>query len=84
MEFKTINRAYDFIILEVFTDNPDKSFTPYEAWDELVKRGHTVLQSSVKRGITDLTSGGYLENTGIKITERYGRPNYKWKLKTNE
>jgi hypothetical protein len=84
ISFTAINTANDFSILEIFQDNPDKSFTPYEVGDELKKRGNNMLQSSVKRGITDLTTNGLLINTDVKVKERYGRPNYKWKLKTND
>lgn len=80
MDFRIKNAVSNSVVLEVFTDNPDKSFTPYEVEDELKKRNYNMLQSSIKRAITDLTNYGKLVNTGIKVVERYGRPNYKWKL----
>lgn len=73
--FTEVNESYNKDVLEVFKQHPDMAFTPYEIGDRL-----PMLQSSIKRAISDLTALGYLVNTGLKKKERYGRNNYLWKL----
>ena len=78
MHFTDVSKALNTEVLGVFEASPDKSFTPYEVGDAL---NNKMLASSVKRSITDLTTLGHLIKTDEKVIERYGRPNYKWKLK---
>lgn len=78
--YKMANLINNLSVLEVFESSPDRSFTPYEVNDVLESKKIKMLQSSVKRAITDLTSAGKLMNTGIKKMERYNRPNYTWIL----
>lgn len=80
MEFKSMADINTGTVLWVFESYPETSFTPYEVGDILERSGFKMLQSSIKRSITDLTGQGKLINTGVKVTERYGKPNYKWKL----
>lgn len=79
-DFSEVNKIINKDVLGVFESEPLKSFTPYEVNDVLESKKIKMLQSSVKRAITDLTSAGKLINTGIKKMERYGRNNYTWIL----
>lgn len=79
--FTELNKVSSMEVLSIFETYSDKSFTPYEIGDLMKGR---MLQSSIKRAITDLTALGYLVKTGEKVIERYGRSNYKWKLNLNK
>jgi hypothetical protein len=80
-DFNEINKAKNKDVLAVFEANPGVSFTPYQVGDIMIAKGSKMLQSSIKRAITDLTKQGLLVQTSEKVIERYGRPNYKWMLK---
>lgn len=78
--FKNFNLAVNLSVLEVFEANPDRSFTPFEVHDLLIKSGSKMELTSCRRAISDLEDLGKLENTKEKVMERKGRPNWKWKF----
>lgn len=80
MSFTNTADAQDIIVLELFQDSPDSSFTAWEALKKLEAKGHSYLITSVRRAITTLTKQGVLVNTGVKVIEIKGRPNCKFKL----
>ena len=62
----------------LFADNPDRALTPFEVWAAVLP---DVPITSVRRAITCLTDDGKLEKVNRLKPERYGKPNYLWKLK---
>lgn len=71
--------AQEDIILAYFKINPDKLFSPddiYSLFDPT-----KVPITSIRRSITNLTTDGYLEKTGVQKIGRYGKFCYCWKLK---
>jgi hypothetical protein len=66
----------DVEVLQFFINNHTQAFTPWEVCDNI-----SGLFTSIRRSITTLTAKGYLYNTGKQKAERYGRPNYTWKIK---
>lgn len=80
-DFRRANDFTDTYVVDIFKKYPDRSFTPYQIADELIKMGITnMLQSSIKRSITDSTKAGILIKTDVRVKERYGKVNYTWKL----
>ena len=69
----------NFIVLKFFKENPDKTFTPTEVFNEIATVNTPV--SSFKRSITTLTKQGKLEKTTEKRMGEYGRMGFTWKLK---
>lgn len=78
--FKKFNLAANLSVLEVFEAYPDRSFTPFEVHDLLIKSGSKMELTSCRRAISDLEDLGKLENTREKVMERKGRNNFKWKF----
>ena len=74
------------LVLEVFKLNPDKDFTPYEMYQQLIKQGRSYPRSSVQRSITDLTIEGILIKTGERRKGEFHVATNAWKLtnKQNE
>jgi len=67
------------IILKVFQDHPQTSFTP---WSMHLHLGQQFLIGSVRRAMTTLTAMGYLEKSEKKVPEKAGAENFTWRLKT--
>ena len=65
-------------ILNYFDCNRGKEFTVYEIWEN-VYHCQGILKTSVGRTVTTLLNEGLLEKCELKM-ERYGRPNYQYKL----
>lgn len=68
----------DAEILTFFINNHTQSYTPLEVWDRVGG-----LFTSVRRSISTLTKRGFLEKTSQRIQERFGKVNYKWRVKIN-
>lgn len=65
-------------IMRFFEANPTKEFTPCEVW-QAVGYG-TMLLTSTRRSISDLTKAGDLIKTANRKAGIYGEMNYTWKL----
>ena len=65
-------------ILKIF--NKKKELTPSEVWEYLMEYPLT----SIRRAMTNLTDQGRLIKTSTQKIGYYGKPNYVWKLKSNE
>lgn len=66
-------------ILDFFSHNPGRMFTPSEVHKRLFDP-FVVPLTSVRRAITNLTVAGYLRKTDIKTTGPYGMPEHCWYL----
>ena len=65
----------------LFSENPEREFTPFEVWAAILP---DVPITSVRRAITCLTEEGKLEKTNRQKAERYGKPNYVWRLRRSD
>lgn len=66
------------IILELFKKHSPLS--PSDVW-RMYERNHgSILLTSVRRAITNLTTRGKLTKTSIQKTGVYKRPEYVWKI----
>ena len=73
-------KSQNALILQLFRDNPNRTFTPCEVHHDLgVGKWNTPL-TSIRRAITTLTKLGYLERTNEKRLGWYGRKSYAWRL----
>jgi len=66
------------IILELFQDNPENDYTPFEVMEILNMRNVPI--TSIRRAMNSLTKAGNLEKTSIQRKGNYGKLNYCWKL----
>lgn len=67
-------------ILEFFNEySKGMSYTPFEVL-KYVFSGNVPI-TSVRRALTNLTKGGYLEKLEDKTMGEYGQLNHRWKLK---
>jgi Fe2+ or Zn2+ uptake regulation protein len=73
------------IVLQFFRDRYSMNFTPAEVHKFISMRGDSILLTSVRRAITDLTKEGKL--TKCDYSERreggYGHPNRTWRYTRN-
>ena len=67
-------------VLAIMGDFP-KGMTPFEVYDLYAVDHGKVPITSIRRAITNLTNGGYLEKTEGQVVERWGKVNYVWKIK---
>jgi hypothetical protein len=67
-------------ILEFFKMYPDNSYTPFEVHRHVLR---DCPVTSVRRALSNLTTEGKLVKTSVKVKEKYGKSNYKWKLVVN-
>jgi hypothetical protein len=65
-------------ILKVFEDHPHTTFSP---WDLYYHFGQQLMITSIRRAITDLTSGGHLEKCDRKRSGPANEWNWTWKFK---
>ena len=62
-------------ILDFFRDNPAGKFTPFQVAD---MANITAPITSIRRGITDLTTAGYLVKTKHMKPGQWGVNNHTW------
>jgi hypothetical protein len=65
-------------ILAFFRDNTGAAYGPTQITYEVFS--NSVPLTSVRRGITDLTTAGLLEKTGAMIEGNYGKQEHTWTL----
>ena len=68
-------------VYALFKENPDRELTPFEVWAAILPDAPI---TSVRRAITCLTDEGKLEKVNRQRPERYGKPNYLWRLATDD
>ena len=61
-----------------FFQRVGKPYRPSELWAVVFSK--TVPLTSVRRGLTNLTTAGHLVKTSYQRKGLYGRPEYYWKL----
>lgn len=71
--------SQEAIILDFFAKHRDKGFTPREVYQLLNWKDHGEL-TSLRRGITNLTTKGRLRKTGERRTGEKGHPELIWKF----
>ena len=76
--FKKNNVKQDDKIYTFFTENPDKTFTPFEVQNEMKMRNVPI--TSIRRAMNSLTRKGMLIKTDEQRLGEYGKVNYCWKL----
>lgn len=68
-------------VIELFRNVTKKELTPFQ-----VLKLYTIVYNtdppvtSIRRALTTLTAAGRLEKTANTKKERYGQPNYYWRL----
>jgi len=72
--------AQDRYILTVFKET-GRDFNAWEMYQELQRRGKTMLEKSVRRALTNLTNNQELERTNIMRPGQWGARNSVYKLK---
>ena len=72
-------RSQQEAILAHFKINPGRHYTPAEIQAVFP----TMLLTSIRRAICNLTDAGYLVKTELRTPGIYGSPNFNWRLKTN-
>ena len=73
----------DFVVLEVFNDNPKDEFIRYDVISILEKSvRYPVVPSSVTRSLNTLEGMGYLKKT-TKRMGPYDRANWQYKLNSD-
>jgi hypothetical protein len=70
-------RSQQEIILEYFTQCHDVWLTPFEVQTRVLPQAPI---TSVRRSMTNLTKAGKLRKTHVKVQEKLGAPNHKWRL----
>lgn len=63
-------------VLDYFRRNPDRTFTPFHIQKAVLPDSPI---TSVRRAMTNLTKAGRLIKLTVKVKEKYGVSNYKWK-----
>ncbi len=58
------------------------AMTPDHVHRLYIQYFYSVPLTSIRRAIHNLTDAEYLEKTNRMAMGRYGKPNYKWKLKS--
>lgn len=71
----------DELILNFFKARPNQMFSPDDVHRNLFTEETPI--TSVRRAMTDLTDGLYLEKTEMKVMGNYGKLVHTWKLKIN-
>lgn len=70
-------------ILDIFKKHSPMS--PSDVWRVYERsRGSSILLTSVRRSITNLTDKGFLVKTAIRKPGIYKRPEYVWKIQSQE
>lgn len=64
-------------ILEIFKKNSPLS--PSDAWRIFERNYRSILLTSVRRSVTNLTTKGYLIKTSVQKIGVYKKPEYVWK-----
>ena len=60
----------------------NRPLTPYQVKHVYERyRKHSILITSVRRSLTNLTNTGHLEKTDKRVLGEYGSPNHLWKVK---
>ena len=73
-------RSQDDVILDFFRKNKGVLMTPRHVHNTLFDE--SILLTSVRRTITNLTNSGYLEKTNVKMEGLYkNSPEFCWKYK---
>lgn len=77
------------VILDFFKRNKGQAYTPYEVLVFCYPKhphfeGFEVPLTSIRRAITNLTSEGVLEKTGLMKECQYGKFVHTWKFIDNE
>jgi Fe2+ or Zn2+ uptake regulation protein len=78
--FTAKNSKQEVIILRVFQSGA--KMTPFDVQRILKSKGHNIPITSVRRGITDLTTQGHLVKLDEKGPGEYGRKCFKWQIHT--
>lgn len=69
------------LIYHFFEVNPGRKFTPFEVQKALDMFWAPI--TSIRRAMTDLTTGGKLIKCLYMKPGNYGKPNHTWQLKKN-
>lgn len=72
-------KSQNELILDLFKNNPNKEYTPFEVHSALFGSDQVPV-TSVRRAMTTLEKNGDIVKTDKKKMEIYGKPNYCWKL----
>ncbi len=70
--------SQDDKILFFLKRNPDKLFTPFDIHDTLFDSKTPI--TSIRRAMTNLTKSGKIEKVDKQEMEKFGKPNYQWRL----
>ena len=72
----------DDLVLMIFKDNPNESFTPYEIQHlcEVCERDWPI--TSIRRAINTLTKAGNLTKTDELRKGKYGKNTHTWKYRS--
>ena len=84
-QYQGTAKAQEAHILKIFQNRVGYAFAPSEVRAMVV----SVVQAdvpitSIRRAMTNLTTAGQLEKTSQQKPGPYGRPEYLWRLKTNQ
>ena len=71
-------RSQQDIILDYFQRYPDSWATPFEIQMNLFTKMTPI--TSIRRAMTNLTNAGKLRKTHVKVVEKWGAWNHKWRL----
>lgn len=77
---RAINGGKNQQVLEVFANNPEVLFSPCDVWRILGFKGPI---TSIRRAVSDLTKGGFLEKTESTKIGYYGDPVHLWTISKN-
>lgn len=74
--------SQDNKILNFLKKHTFRMFTPFEIHSAIFDSNTPI--TSVRRSLSNLTKSGLLEKCEMQKHERYGKPNYYWRIKVNK